>query len=421
MWRKVLVKKFKRPFHGAQSGISTIAMVVLSGISLVMVAGTVRMMDNRKTYLEIVRMNTSSNLLEKRIQNAGQSMLAMEISARAAGSGSSLYQCIIQRNCQSSITFERFNLYNAGRERLAGLKTLSGDQCEGECPIRVETFYSITCGDGVESCTEPSEIQTRYRIMKNSEKFFGNRDFPNRDGLVSLSTFACKEGEYITGISSDGVISCDKAIASRNTARCDPGSAAFGLSEDGLLKCIPVVDYCSANIAFSYVLDVSGSMNSGGKLNSAKNSGSAFIDRLKTGDQGSLTTFGNSAQLQVPVSKNFGQLKSSLNQVQARGGTNMSSGIKTGAESLEGVTNSAKVMVFLSDGHHNRGDVDPVQAARLVKDQGVRIYTVGFGKNPDRNRLMQIASSPADYYDATNAGNLNQVFNNLSQLLCRAP
>ena len=97
----------------------------------------------------------------------------------------------------------------------------------------------------------------------------------------------------------------------------------------------------------------------------------------------------------------------------------MSAGLMMGAKELEGIKRDKKVMVFLSDGLHNTGDVDPVDAAKIVKDSGVRIFTIGFGKKADEDRLMRIASSPADYFKAENAGSLEQAFQSIADITCR--
>ena len=38
-----------------------------------------------------------------------------------------------------------------------------------------------------------------------------------------------------------------------------------------------------------------------------------------------------------------------------------------------------RVLVLLTDGVNNVGEVDPVQAAKLAAQEGIRIYTIGFG------------------------------------------
>ena len=419
MWRTLLVKLLACfPDKDRQSGFSTVGVVVAAGITMIGLTASMSMLDNRKTYLEILRMQNQTDMLELRLSSAGRSMSALAISAEKAGPGSDLYRCIVGQQCSSSLTFQPFDLYNAGGQRLSGKRLLNGGPCDGECPIAVQTEFAVNCGTG-SSCTTPAEILTRYRVLKASAKYFGNREFKTRQGQVSVATFVCDEDEYVVGITSDGVIRCEKAIASRFTASCPAGTAAFGLSDKGLLKCSPVIDYCAEPLAFSYVLDTSGSMKSGGKIAAAKGSAVGFIDKLKNGDNGTLTTFNSTAKLNKGLSGDFNGLKSDVRGLKAGGRTNMSAGLKVAGDSLIGFKNGQKVAVFLSDGHHNTGDVNPVDQAKILKDAGIRIFSVGYGKSPDRNLLMQVASSPADYFDVQKAGDLQGMFNQLSEVVCR--
>jgi hypothetical protein len=419
MCRKILVSIFTRPFLGGESGASLASVVLLSGLMLTGVAGTLRFMDQRKTYLEIVRMQTRTDLFEAKLQNAARSMRAMEMSARAAGAGSALYQCVINQQCQSSSTFRRYRLMNAPRTALSGLKTLSGESCEGDCPMRVDTRYAIDCGAGVSNCNTPAEIRTRYRIAKNSSNFFGDRYFQERQGMASLASFTCDDEEYISSIASDGTLFCEKAIASRYSASCPKGSAAFGLNEKGLLKCVPIIDYCATPLGFSYVMDTSGSMRSSGKLVAAQNSAIDLVGGLKKGDRGAVTTFDSKASLKSGLTDNLGNIKGAIGNTRASGLTNMSAGLKVGGDSVMGMKNGEKVLVFLSDGRHNTGDVHPADQAKILKDNGIRIFTVGFGDDRDDNMLMRVASSPDDYFSAKNPGELKKAFGTLGKIMCR--
>lgn len=420
MWCKVLVKYLGACFFpGREHGASTVAMVVTAGVTLVMVSGTVSMMDKRKTYLEIIRMQTRTDLLEQKLVNAATNMHAMEISARAAGTNSALYRCVVQRNCTSNPAFQRFPLHNPGRVNLSGLKTLSGEDCQGDCPIRVDTTYSILCGNGQSTCSEPAEIQTRYRIAKNSNSYFGGRDFEDRIALASLSTFVCEDGFFINSVTPDGSFLCDRAIGSIFDTQCQPGFAAYGLSSDGFIQCIPIVNYCANPLIFAYVLDTSSSMLLPGRITSARSSAVSFVSRLRSGDRASLTTFGTTARLVSGLSSNFSGTQQAINRVRPFGLTNMTEGLRIGGQSLASATNGNKAMIFLSDGHHNQGGLDPVTQARRIKEDGVRIFSVGVGRNIDRSRLRQIASSPADYHEVPQPATLPSTFARLSNTMCR--
>ncbi|RMN29934.1 von Willebrand factor, type A, partial [Pseudomonas coronafaciens pv. zizaniae] len=48
---------------------------------------------------------------------------------------------------------------------------------------------------------------------------------------------------------------------------------------------------------------------------------------------------------------------------------------------------NSRVLVLVTDGANNGGQIDPITAARLAADEGVKIYTVGIGSDPDKNAL----------------------------------
>lgn len=78
-----------------------------------------------------------------------------------------------------------------------------------------------------------------------------------------------------------------------------------------------------------------------------------------------------------------------------------------------------KVIVLLTDGHHNSGTTSPKQAVEKAKKKGVRIYTVGIGKKSgyDAALLETIAKeSGAKSYAATNAKALKEVYGEINEL-----
>ena len=48
-------------------------------------------------------------------------------------------------------------------------------------------------------------------------------------------------------------------------------------------------------------------------------------------------------------------------------------------ERLREAAGASKVMILLTDGSHNAGDVEPLQAAQIASALGIRIYTIGAG------------------------------------------
>ncbi|RMS31764.1 von Willebrand factor, type A, partial [Pseudomonas coronafaciens pv. garcae] len=49
---------------------------------------------------------------------------------------------------------------------------------------------------------------------------------------------------------------------------------------------------------------------------------------------------------------------------------------------------NSRVLVLVTDGANNAGQIDPLTAARLAADEGVKIYTIGIGSDPEKNALQ---------------------------------
>ena len=60
-------------------------------------------------------------------------------------------------------------------------------------------------------------------------------------------------------------------------------------------------------------------------------------------------------------------------------GTAIGMGLATAVKRLQGSDAESKVIVLLTDGRNNRGEIDPVTAAQMAQALGVRIYAIGAG------------------------------------------
>lgn len=98
----------------------------------------------------------------------------------------------------------------------------------------------------------------------------------------------------------------------------------------------------------------------------------------------------------------------------------------------------SKVVILLTDGSNNRGDISPSTAAEIAKSLGIRVYTIGVGTNKvapypmpvvggvqyvnvpveiDTKTLSEIASiTEGDFYRATNTNELRKIYKEIDQL-----
>lgn len=403
----------------SEAGFSLVSVLIFSAVVLTISTGTVQVLGQRIDALKILRMQQRMELLQQKVENTANSFGAMSSSAEK-NTGTKLQKCFQSSVCDGIDLYEPYILYDGLGQRISGTFDFSGRACTENCPIEIKTEVKLVCDKGAPVCAQAVEMQTRFTISQINAELLKGRKFDPITGSASVATFVCPAGQYIIAVSDQGQIRCESPEASPNDETCPPESVAIGLDSKGFLQCMPIQDYCAKPIGLSAVLDTSGSMNSSGKLDAAKDVLSKFLGTMETAkDKGTFTTFNNGAKLQGTLTNNFGQLQSSVNSQKASGGTDMSSGIRTGAQSLTSFAAGPKIMIFVSDGFNNQGSVDPPVEAQNAKNNGVRIITIGFSKDADRSMLRKIASTPSDYFDAANASDLKKVFEQIETLTCR--
>lgn len=132
-------------------------------------------------------------------------------------------------------------------------------------------------------------------------------------------------------------------------------------------------------------LDISGSMLARDfqpdRLTAAKDIGSKFIIGRPT-DRIGLVVFAGEAFTQSPITTDHVSLVNLLNQVQIgmiADGTAIGNGLATAVNRLKESDSPSKVIILLTDGVNNSGQIDPLTAAQIAADYGIRVYAVGVG------------------------------------------
>lgn len=193
-------------------------------------------------------------------------------------------------------------------------------------------------------------------------------------------------------------------------------------------------------------VDVSGSMEtkdmvlnntSLNRLQGIKIVMDGFITR-RPQDRLGLILFGSNAYIQAPLTFDHATLGQFLNDSQigfAGPETAIGDAIALGIKRLADRPQQSRVMVLLTDGANTAGAIDPLEAARVAAEQGVKIYTLGFGAdemivrsffgnrkvNPsadlDEATLQQIAESTGGrYFRARNIEELINIYSLLDEL-----
>ncbi len=132
-------------------------------------------------------------------------------------------------------------------------------------------------------------------------------------------------------------------------------------------------------------IDVSGSMLARDfkpdRITAAKEVAGSFIaDRY--GDRIGLVAFAGEAFTQSPLTTDQSTLQTLLARIRSgliEDGTAIGNGLATAINRLRESDAKSKVIILLTDGVNNQGQIAPMTAAEIAKAQGIRVYTIGVG------------------------------------------
>ena len=181
------------------------------------------------------------------------------------------------------------------------------------------------------------------------------------------------------------------------------------------------------------------------RIEAAKAVASEFIIG-RPNDNIGLSIFAGEAFTQCPMTTDHASLLNLLQNVRtdiaARGlisdGTAIGMGLANAVTRLKGSKAKSKVVILLTDGSNNMGDISPMTAAEIAQSLGIRVYTIGVGTNKvapypmpvaggvqyvnmpveiDTKMLADIASATdGDFYRATNTAELKNIYKEIDRL-----
>lgn len=167
-------------------------------------------------------------------------------------------------------------------------------------------------------------------------------------------------------------------------------------------------------------VDLSGSMSDedmalGGqavdRLTAAKAVLADFLDR-RAGDRVGLLVFGDKAYVLTPLTLDLDSVRSQLDDSVvglAGRATAIGDAIGLAVKRLRTQPAEQRVLILLTDGVSNAGMLDPVKAAELARDEGVRIHTIAFGGGDAHLSVFGIALALPDAGDDTDIATLRHV------------
>ena len=194
------------------------------------------------------------------------------------------------------------------------------------------------------------------------------------------------------------------------------------------------------------VFDVSSSMKAEdfkpkNRIEAAKVVAEEFI-KGRTNDQIGLVVFAAKSFTQCPLTIDYGIVINFLRQTyigMIEDGTAIGTAIATAVNRLRHSKAKSKVIVLLTDGVNNRGEIDPITAAKLAKAMNIKIYTIGMGRKGyalypvedpifgkryvkmpveiDEETLRQVASiTGGQYFRATDENKLREIYKQIDEM-----
>ncbi len=132
-------------------------------------------------------------------------------------------------------------------------------------------------------------------------------------------------------------------------------------------------------------LDISSSMLAEdlapNRIEASKEVAADFIEG-RSNDRIGLVIFAGRAFTQAPLTLDYSVVTSLIGELEVgiiEDGTAVGMGLATAVKRLQASEAASKVVILLTDGRNNRGEIDPVTAAQAAQALGVRVYTVGAG------------------------------------------
>lgn len=168
-----------------------------------------------------------------------------------------------------------------------------------------------------------------------------------------------------------------------------------------------------------------------------------FVDR-RPNDRIGIVVYAGESFTQTPITSDKGIVKRTISELkwgQLEGGTAIGMGLGSAVNRLKESSAKSKVIILLTDGVNNSGNIDPRTATELAKELEIKTYTIGIGTNGmadfpwskdprtgklqfrkqqveiDEELLKEIASkTEGKYFRATNNSSLKEIYDEIDSL-----
>ncbi|MDT7831264.1 VWA domain-containing protein [Flavobacteriaceae bacterium S356] len=168
-----------------------------------------------------------------------------------------------------------------------------------------------------------------------------------------------------------------------------------------------------------------------------------FVNR-RPNDRIGVVLYAGESFTQTPITSDKGIVKRTISEIKwglLEGGTAIGMGLGSSVNRLKDSKAKSKVIILLTDGVNNSGNIDPRTATELAKELGIKVYTIGLGTNGmadfpyakdprtgklqfrkqqveiDEELLKFIASeTEGQYFRATNNTKLKEIYDEIDKL-----
>ena len=176
------------------------------------------------------------------------------------------------------------------------------------------------------------------------------------------------------------------------------------------------------------------------RISASKDIAIEFISQ-RPSDRMGIVVFAGESFTQCPLTTDRATLINMMKEVQTdliEDGTAIGNGLATAVARMKDSDAKSRVVILLTDGVNNRGEISPQMAAEIAKTYGVRVYTIGVGANGmapypvmtpwgvevqnvkveiDENLLSEIAESTGGrYFRATDNTKLAEIYSEINKM-----
>ena len=176
------------------------------------------------------------------------------------------------------------------------------------------------------------------------------------------------------------------------------------------------------------------------RINASKDIASEFISQ-RPSDRMGIVVFAGESFTQCPLTTDRATLINLMKEIQTdliEDGTAIGNGLATAVARMKDSDAKSRVVILLTDGVNNRGEISPQMAAEIAKTYGIRVYTIGVGKEGmapypvmtpwgvevqnvkveiDEKLLAEIAESTGGrYFRATDNTKLAEIYSEINKM-----